>query len=373
MKARQYRRRAAFVAIFGIFLFLLALKNTEIAANGIKKGINLATNMLIPSLFPFLVISDLALAAGAADLATKLFARPARALFGLTANGTAVLMLGWLCGVPVGTVSATMMLKNGQLSKEEFERLLLFSNTPSTGFLIGAVGAALFASKEAGIMLFFITLCVSFITGLFLKCIGGDLPDPPSSPEEHQKKGLTPSHFTNAVQRGFFTLLQVTGFVLFFSAVTECITALGKNLNLPPLVATVCAGLLEMTAGVSEAVLCLPPASAFVLCAFFAGFSGLSICLQLFSIADEAHPRLLPYLLSKLAQGALCALLAALYLAIRKPQLKTATDSFADLGNAALRLPPVITLGSVFLLILFIYAYSCTHKLKLVTFYKVGK
>ncbi|MBE6603471.1 MAG: hypothetical protein E7636_03940 [Ruminococcaceae bacterium] len=373
MKARQYPYRAAFVATLGIFLFLLALKNTEIAANGIKKGIHLATNMLIPSLFPFLVISDLALAAGVGDLATRLFARPSHALFGLTAKGTAVLMLGWLCGVPVGTVSAITMLKNGQISKQEFERLLLFSNTPSTGFLIGAVGASLFASKEAGIVLFFITLFVSFITGVLLKCLSGNLTPIVSSHTEGLKSGISATQFTSAVQRGFFTLLQVCGFVLFFSAITECVKSLAKALSLPPLAATVCAGLLELTAGVSEAVLCLQPYPAFVLCAFFAGFSGLSICLQLFSIAQEAEPRLLPYLFSKMMQGALCALLAALYLAVRKPQLKTATEGFADFGDAALRLPPVITLGSVFLLILFIYVYNGMRKLRLVTFYRVNK
>ena len=373
MKARQYPSRAAFVAILGVFLFLLALKNTEIAANGIKKGIHLATNMLIPSLFPFLVISDLALAAGVGDLATRLFARPAHALFGLTAKGTAVLMLGWLCGVPVGTVSAITMLKNGQISKQEFERLLLFSNTPSTGFLIGAVGASLFASKEAGIVLFFITLFVSFITGVLLKCLGGNLTPIVSSHTEGLKSGISATQFTSAVQRGFFTLLQVCGFVLFFSAITECAKSLAKALSLPPLAATVCAGLLELTAGVSEAVLCFEPYSAFVLCAFFAGFSGLSICLQLFSIAQEAHPRLLPYLFSKLVQGALCALLAALYLAVRKPQLKTAAEGFADFGSASLRLPPVITLATVFLLILCIYIYSGARRLRLVTFYRVNK
>ena len=373
MKARQYPYRGAFVAILGVFLFLLALKNTEIAANGIKKGIHLATNMLIPSLFPFLVISDLALAAGVGDLATRLFARPARALFGLTSNGTAILMLGWLCGVPVGTVNAITMLKNGQISRQEFERLLLFSNTPSTGFLIGAVGASLFASKEAGAVLFFITLSVSLITGIFLKCIGGNLPPVVSSHVKRLKVGISPTHFTNAVQRGFSTLLQVCGFVLFFSAVTECVGALAKTVSLPPLIATVCAGLLELTAGVSEAVLCFEPYPAFVLCAFLAGFSGLSICLQLFSIAQEAHPRLLPYLFSKLVQGALCALLATLYLAIRKPPLKTAAEGFADVGSASLRLPPGITLATVFLLIICNYIYSGARKLRLVTFYRVNK
>ena len=373
MLARARHIRVWLVAAFGVFLFFLALKNTEIAASGIKKGMNLVLNMLIPTLFPFLIISSLVPSLGISELTARLLAKPARLFFGLTPNGTTALMLGWLCGVPVGTVSAITMLKKELISKEEFDRLLLFSNTPSTGFLIGAVGVSLFGQREIGMALFLITLLSSFLTGVFLKLICGNIPHTSDTKKQQGEQRLRAHDFTNAVEHAFSTLFGVSGFVLCFSAITECVTAAAKRLALPTLFLVLCAGIFEMTAGVSEAVVTLAPEAAFLACAFFAGFSGLSICLQLFSVAEAAKPKLLPYLFSKLTQGMLCTLFAMLYLALRKPQLKTATAGFAELSGAAFHISPIITLLGAFLLLAFIFTFFVTRKLKLVTFMRVKK
>ena len=165
--------RATLLPLLCVFLLLLTVKNSEIAANGIKKGILLFTNMLAPALFPFLVLSELFLALRADRLFTKCLARPARFLFGLSPAGTSALFLGLLCGVPIGTVSAGAMLKNGRISEAEFKRLLLFANTPSTGFLIGLVGTALFGCKSAGAALFLITVLAAAFTGILMKMIWG--------------------------------------------------------------------------------------------------------------------------------------------------------------------------------------------------------
>ena len=68
--------------------------------------------------------------------------------------------------------------------------------------------------------------------------------------------------------------------------------------------------------------------------AFFAGFAGLSVCLQLFSVAEKQHLRLSPYLLAKLAQGGICVLLAELYLRCFRPRFEIAESvvTFAESG-----------------------------------------
>ena len=373
MPKKRFHIRPVLLAALGAFLFLLTLKNAEIAANGIKKGIKLAANTLIPSLFPFLVLSELFLSSYTQKLITRFFARPAHFFFGLSENGTSALLLGWLCGVPVGAVSALTMLKKRQISGAEFERLLLFSNTPSTGFLIGAVGTSLFGNQEIGIVLFCITLLVSFATGVFLKLVGGNIECTSQMPMTLQTKMPLSSRFTQAVRHGFTTLFEVTGFVIFFSAVAECISEIATTLLLPDLIATLLVGLLELTAGVSAAVLSHAPTHAFCLCAFFAGFSGLSICLQIFSITAEAHPKLFPYLLSKLIGGVLSATLAYIYILVRAPILKTAATGFAEQGSESLHLPPTITLSLAFLLILFLLTLVSTAKLKLVSFTRIEK
>lgn len=362
------RKSAVLCLIFGVFFFILALKNSQIAANGIKKGIALATGTLIPSLFPFIVFSDLAIHSNAAEPLKKLFAAPSRFLFGLSKNGTTALVLGWLCGSPIGTVSAITLLKNGQISKNECDRLLLFSGTPSAGFLIGAVGTSLFGNHEAGTVLFLSTLCACALTGVFLKLVGGNLEDHCVNAAAPLPKSPFYTRLTGAVRRGFATLLEITGFVLFFSAVAECMNAAAKNLALSTPLSVFLIGFLELTTGVNTAVLSLPPESAFCLCAFFAGFGGLSICFQLFSIAEDAAPRLLPYLLARLVIGAICAFLTHIYLFLCKPTLHTTTTGFFEQGNASLQKVSIITPAIIFLTMALFLMLLCDSKIKLVTF-----
>lgn len=370
MSKKRFDARAALLPLLCIFLLLLTVKNSEIAANGIKKGILLVTNMLAPALFPFLVLSELILSLDAASFFSNYLARPARFLFGLSPAGTSVLVLGFLCGVPVGTVSATTMLHNGRISKAEFDRLLLFANTPSTGFLIGAVGTALFGNKGAGVVLFFITLAASILTGIFLKIKGGNLPIIPKIAENGVKKRLSFFALTTAVRNGFFTLLSVTGFVLFFAAITECILSLP---HLPPLLATLLCGILELTAGTTTAAQLLSPEAAFLAIAFFAGFSGLSIGFQVLFIAEGAAPKPLSYLLAKLLQGGISLALTFLYLRLAAPTLKTAAPGFAELSRDALYISPLTSVSIAISLPLFFFLIVYLLNWRAVRFEKIQK
>lgn len=362
--------RAILLPFFCVFLLLLTVKNSEIAANGIKKGILLFTNMLVPALFPFLVLSELFLALRADLLFTKYLARPSRFLFGLSPAGTSALFLGVLCGVPVGTVSAKAMLKAGRITSAEFNRLLLFANTPSTGFLIGLVGSALFGNRSAGVALFFITVLSAAFTGIFLKIIYGNLPVVSENIENGTGNRVSILSLTTAIRNGFRTLLGVAGFVLFFAAVTECVLAIK---GLAPLVATLLCGLLELTAGTSTAVLLLSPEAAFLATAFFAGFSGLSIGFQVLSVADEASPRPLSYLLSKLLQGGISLGLAFLYLKITSPILKTAATGFLELSEGALRRSPLFTVKLALLVPLLLLLIPRLVRFRAVRFEKTEK
>ena len=365
MKTPPRATRAALPLFFGVFLIFLTLKNSEIAANGIKNGLSLATNILSPSLFPFLVLSELLLSLGVGEAAAGLLARPARLLFGLSPQGTVALLLGWLCGVPVGTVSAVTLSENGDISKEELQRLLLLCNIPSTGFLMGAVGSRLFCSREAGAVLFAAVLLAAALTGVFCKLLHGNLPIMSKKVANGAKKALSATTFTAAVRHGFSTALQVTGFVLFFSAVTECVRAVG--LPSPTVKAGLC-GLLELTAGTVTAATLLPPHTALLLSAFFAGFSGLSICLQVFSLAECHRPKLASYLSAKLVQGVLAAALMGIYIKLRDPKLSpaAATGALGGITQGEPRGAPIalLTFCAVFVLFPFL-----AH-VRLVTFYK---
>lgn len=123
--------------------------------DGVRHGLSLVCETLLPSLFPFLVFSELLVRLDAGRLFSVILGKPCRFLFGLSDAGTAAYFLGVLCGFPVGAVCALTLYRKNEISKEELTRLCLFGGNPSSGFLIGAVGEGLFGNRNAGIFLFF--------------------------------------------------------------------------------------------------------------------------------------------------------------------------------------------------------------------------
>ncbi len=334
----KIERRLSFALLAALAFFCLALliKNGEIAANGIKKGVALCRDVLLPSLFPFLVLSEILLLLGATAFPAKILARPLSRLLGIGEDGCSVLLLGVLCGVPVATAAALSLEEKGQLSRAEFCRLNLFANTPSAGFVILVVGGALFGSPAAGAALFLALLLSALTVGFLLHVFGKKLPREEKKQGDGIEKPISVPALTACVQKGFSTFLQISAFVLLFSLVTEAINA--ATGALPPLPRVLLGGIAEMTGGVANAVATLPPRTAFLVSAFLLGFSGISVALQIFSVAERLHPRLSPFLLSKIAQGLLSLFFAAIYLKIANPALSPATPTFLELARKGTRL-----------------------------------
>lgn len=355
MKRTAPSLRSIALLLFGFFLFALLLMNADIAMDGVRQGLSLCAETLIPSLFPFLVLSELLVASGIGETLGRLFSRPVSALFGLSRAGAVSLLLGSVCGFPVGTTTALALYRKGEMSKKELERVVLFANNPSSGFLIGAVGEALFGNRTAGIALFFITLLSATTVGIFLHFVRGKVTENENMTANSMQKRLSPADFTGSVRRGVSALLGVCSFVLFFACISECLTPLLERLSLPTLLGVTLRGILEMTTGISAAVTSLSPAVAFRMTAFFASLSGLSVTLQIFSVAEDVHLRFSPYLLARLAQGGISLGFTELFLCLFHPDFITAESVDTAAGTLSSELPLTALPFLIFVLIFLLH------------------
>jgi hypothetical protein len=99
------------------FCFLLVLRNADAAVSYMGRGLSLCARTVIPSLFPFMVVSEMLVASGAGEALGRLFARLMRRVFGLSGAGASALFLGSMCGFPVGARTAVALLDQGAISK----------------------------------------------------------------------------------------------------------------------------------------------------------------------------------------------------------------------------------------------------------------
>lgn len=298
--------------LFALFCLFLILKNSDIAIEYMSRGLLLCAKTVIPSLFPFMVLSELIVSGGIGNALLKRVAAPLRRLFGLPNAGCCAVMLGMLCGFPVGAKCAILSYEQGTLSKEETERVLTFSNNPSSAFLISAVGVSLWGNRRFGIALYITVLCVSVLTGILTNLLRKKnteevsvqniqtVPTPP----------LTGARlFTEAVRSATGSILLVCAYVIFFSALVGTLNLVLAAFDLPSSVNAFFFCLFELSGGVSQASALGNTAFAALLCAFAAGWSGLSVHCQVLSVCDGKGLSFRSYFLAKIFQGILCALI----------------------------------------------------------------
>ena len=105
----KIRDRLPLLAVLCCFSALLLLP--EVSAQAAQDAMLLCAQTLIPSLFPFFVLSSLLIACGASELLSALLSLLMRPLFGLSGAGAAALALGLCGGYPVGARTAAELVE----------------------------------------------------------------------------------------------------------------------------------------------------------------------------------------------------------------------------------------------------------------------
>lgn len=301
------KRRQIIFLICAVLSLVFGLKYSALCAEGVRYGIELSVNKLIPSLFPFMVISEIIVNANACSILICTLGKPFSKIFAISQDGVLPFLLGMLFGFPIGLKSAISLYESGKIDKSELIRLSLFSSLPSPAFFISAVGEALFGSALFGIELYLIALFGSVLIGIlsrfFFKAERGKYFSCLKS-ENH----LSGGSFVLAVTSSAQTLISVCSFVVFFSMISEVLKELFAFFSLDKALSICLLGTLEMTGG--AALASTLGESGAPLAAAILGFSGISVLCQFISVSKQHDLPILPYLYSKLFLAALEFLLS---------------------------------------------------------------
>lgn len=336
---RQTRRLSVPRAAAGCLIFFmlaLILRNSEAAISFMRRGLRLCAETVIPSLFPFMVISELLVASGAGEFVGRLFSRPMQKLFGVSGASVCAILLGALCGFPIGAKTAVALYDRGAIDRDELERLLTFCNNTSSAFLISAVGASLWSSRRFGVGLYCIQLGAAALIGLVGRRRQRDTTPIVQTPPP-LTGGMT--IFTRAVASSATGMLVVCAYVTFFSSVIGALGVVLDGISPSPILDALLFGFFELSSGVSAAASLDNPIVGALLTAFTAGWSGLSVHFQIMSLTDGRGISHRPYLIAKAVQGLLCTAATALWLWLAPPvdlAASAAADVFYQLPDAYL-------------------------------------
>lgn len=289
-----------------LFVFLL-LQHPTCSLEAIRSGLQVCGHSILPTLFPFFVLTELWVSMGYAHTISRLLGPITQRLFHLPGSAASAMVLGAVGGYPIGAVTASKLYQDGQLTKSETEHCLFFCNNAGPAFIIGLVGGVIFQNMALGYLLWAIHLCAALLLGLLFR----------PAAKIHGKTVVSPSvntgpflpALTEAIRHGGATAIQVCIFVLFFSVVTA---QLGEYLpnTLPSFLLL---SSLELAGGISKlSALELPTTVQFVLYSGLLGWGGLCVHCQSLSVLNQAGISCTSYLLGKAAHCMVSTALACL-------------------------------------------------------------
>ena len=290
---------------FCLSTLVLLLRSPSVTLEHMTSALSLCAKTVVPSLFPFMVISELLLSGDCASVLAPLLRRPAKFLFGVSGEGAVAIVLGSLCGFPIGAKGGAALYKSGRIDGEELERILTVSCIPSAPFLISTVGVSMFGDARVGIELLLACLLSSLLSGMGMKFFKFGSYKRNALPRQTQKReqGLA-KLFTSAVSSSALSMLYICAFLTFFSTFVGVIENAVSGIVTSDATGSVLLGFFELTGGMKSAS-AVPEVGKY-LAASVAGWSGLSVHFQIMSVCQGCDISFKPYFLTKIASAALC-------------------------------------------------------------------
>ncbi len=289
----QKRIILAVLSIAGMMVLILEPKT---AFAGVAVGIDLCLKVVIPSLFPFLILSTV-LTESTFGMELRIL-RPMCHLCRIPTNAAPLLLVGLTGGYPIGAQCITQAWQNGHLSTVDARRMLGFCNNAGPAFIFGMT-ASLFDMALVPWILWLIQITAVLITGILLP--GGTNESPSCS----KNRNLSPA----AVLRQAITAMSsICGWVIAFRI---CICYCDKwILNaLPQNSQAFASGILELTNGCCRLHLIPSDSLRFLLCTVFLSWGGLAVYMQTLSVTEELGTG--NYLQGKLLQSIIAISLAS--------------------------------------------------------------
>ena len=270
MKARR-ELWTGLIASLGLVVLIL---DSKTALSGARDGISLCINSVIPSLFPFFILSMFVNMTFTGESIKPL--RPIGKLCGIPEGAESLLLLGLLGGYPVGAQSINEAYKNHSLSNDDAHRLLGFCSNAGPAFIFGMVGG-LFSTQKPLWFLWAIQILSALFVGYIL---------PGKQRSYCRLPQGTRATLPVIVEKSIKTMASVCGWVMAFRVVLSFFQRWFLWLFATEGQVAI-AGLLELSNGCHALYSVSNQGTRYVMAACFLSFGGLCVAMQTVSVTKD--------------------------------------------------------------------------------------
>ena len=279
-----------------IGILAIIIIHPETATKGVKNGISLLLTIIIPSLFPFLVLSSFIASSKAFYNLSGIMGPLTTRIFKINKNGFIPILMGLTGGYPIGAKVTADLYKANRLTQNEAERLMLFTINSGPAFALTAVGTNMLGNTLSGVILYISTILTSLTIGFFCRFLS-------DKKELDVNKIITSEKseniFINSVASGANAIINISAWVLTFSCLSEIIFAF----NLAEKTALFLNAIMEVSNGckVCSQVISLPLISAIL------GFGSFSVICQVSPYLKACKVKMKNFFVSRILNASLSA------------------------------------------------------------------
>lgn len=268
--------------------------NPTITLSGAADGVDLCIRVIVPSLFPYFIITCYLNSwllgfhiPGLHHLAKLLH---------IPNGGDSILLLGLIGGYPVGAQIIADTYYHNSVTRKNAHILLGYCNNAGPAFIFG-VTSCLFSSVKISWLLWGIQILSIVFVGLLL---------PKPDNEEITIDPLQNITIISALQKSIHNILGVCGWIILFKILISYIGLILTNQE----IALILSGFLELSNGCTNLIRTESEPLRLLLCSVFLSFGGICVLMQTRTAVSELG--LGYYLPGKILQTSVSLLLSIL-------------------------------------------------------------
>ena len=298
--------------LLALYLTYLLLRYPARSLNYAYTGLLLWLRKMIPTLFPFMILSGVMVRMNLTEGFARFFHPLFHKIWGTSMNGSYVILMGMLCGFPMGARVIGELCQSGKLSEEEGAYLLSFCNNIGPIYFLSFVTSTLSLS---GWLPFLIMYGVPLGYGALRHLLGCPIRRSyPHLTTAFQAASLAKSNqpsllasIDDSIVSGLIGIGKLGGYMIFFNLLNILFMPFS---SLPDGFSAFFNCLFEITSGISRV-----GKEGYYMILILLPFGGFSCMAQTYSMIKETNLSVLQYFLHKCIQTAITALIYAFFAA----------------------------------------------------------
>ncbi len=292
------------VVIISILILVLTLLNKNLVYDSINYSLNLWVKNIIPSLFPFFIISDILVNYDITRYIPKFIKRIFRYIFNISDNGLTIFLLSIISGFPSNAKITRTMLEKRNIDTNEANHILIFSHFSNPLFILITIPIFFFHNENVGLILLISHYLSNIILGILVRNKNIIRKNNCSKRIDNNDFSIV---FINSIKKSINTITTIGGIVTVFLVLASLIT---HFLSLNFYNSMLFKGIMEMTIGIDSLVkLKLPLIYKLTITSMFLAFGGLSIHMQVINEIMDTSIKYNYYLKGRIIQMVISGLL----------------------------------------------------------------